>query len=156
MRRTLLVTNDFPPRKGGIQSFVHGMALRLPADDLIVYTSTSPGAAEFDAEQPFQVVRDRTSMLLPTPRVARAVRDLAIEHGCDRVWFGASAPLGLLAAGLRRTTGIRRAVALTHGHEVGWAMMPGTRQALRRVRRGLGRTNVYILHCNVTSGKRST
>ncbi|MCH7232415.1 glycosyltransferase family 4 protein [Glycomyces sp. L485] len=133
MSRTLLVTNDFPPRRGGIQTFVHGMALRLPSDDLVVYTSSSPGHAEFDASQPFTVVRDRTSMLLPTPRVARAVTQLAREHRCDRVWFGAAAPLGLLAPRLLRDTGIERAIALTHGHEVGWAAMPGTRQALRRI-----------------------
>ncbi|MCD0444488.1 glycosyltransferase family 4 protein [Glycomyces sp. A-F 0318] len=133
MSRTLLVTNDFPPRRGGIQTFVHGMALRLPSDDLVVYTSTSPGWAEFDAAQPFTVVRDRTAMLLPTPRVARAVTDLAREHRCDRVWFGAAAPLGLLAAGLKRDTGIERAIALTHGHEVGWAAMPGTRALLGRI-----------------------
>nr|WP_245595358.1 glycosyltransferase family 4 protein [Glycomyces tenuis] len=133
MSRTLLVTNDFPPRRGGIQTFVHGMALRLPSDDLVVYTSTSPGHAEFDAAQPFTVVRDRTSMLLPTPRVARAVTAIAREHRCDRVWFGAAAPLGLLAAGLLHDTGIERAIALTHGHEVGWAMMPGTRGTLRRI-----------------------
>jgi phosphatidylinositol alpha-1,6-mannosyltransferase len=133
MSRTLLVTNDFPPRRGGIQTFVHGMALRLPSDDLVVYTSTSPGWAEFDAAQPFTVVRDRAAMLLPTPRVARALTDLAREHRCDRVWFGAAAPLGLLAAGLKHDTGIERAIALTHGHEVGWAMMPGTRGTLQRI-----------------------
>ncbi|MDN3238553.1 glycosyltransferase family 4 protein [Glycomyces tritici] len=133
MSRTLLVTNDFPPRRGGIQTFVHGMALRLPSDDLVVYTSTSPGWAEFDAVQPFTVVRDRSTMLVPTPRVARAVTAVAREHRCDRVWFGAAAPLGLLAAGLKHDTGIERAIALTHGHEVGWAMMPGTRGALRRI-----------------------
>jgi phosphatidylinositol alpha-1,6-mannosyltransferase len=133
MSRTLLVTNDFPPRRGGIQTFVHGMSLRLPSDGLVVYTSTSPGWAEFDAAQPFPVVRDRAGMLLPTPRVARAVTDLAREHRCDRVWFGAAAPLGLLAAGLKRDTGIERAIALTHGHEVGWAAMPGTRRVLERI-----------------------
>ncbi|WP_233163769.1 glycosyltransferase family 4 protein [Glycomyces salinus] len=133
MSRTLLVTNDFPPRRGGIQTFVHGMALRLPSEDLVVYTSTSPGWAAFDAVQPFTVVRDRASMLLPTPRVARAVTALAREHRCDRVWFGASAPLGLLAGRLVGDTAIERAIALTHGHEVGWAAMPGTRHALRRI-----------------------
>lgn len=137
MSRTLLVTNDFPPRRGGIQTFVHGMALRLPSDDLVVYTSASPGWEEFDAAQPFTVVRDRTAMLLPTPRVARAVTAIAREHRCDRVWFGAAAPLGLLAAGLKHDTGIERAIALTHGHEVGWAMMPGTRGALRRIAESL-------------------
>ncbi|WP_199043272.1 glycosyltransferase [Glycomyces salinus] len=57
--RTLLVTNDLPPRRGGIQTFVQGMASRLPAEDLVVYASTSPGWAEFDAAQPFTVVRER-------------------------------------------------------------------------------------------------
>ncbi|GAA0910456.1 hypothetical protein GCM10009557_84860 [Virgisporangium ochraceum] len=77
MARTLLVTNDFPPRPGGIQIFVHKLAVRQPADDLVVYASSWRGAREFDAEQPFEVVRDRTSVLLPTPRVARRAADLA-------------------------------------------------------------------------------
>nr|WP_083787393.1 glycosyltransferase family 4 protein [Stackebrandtia nassauensis] len=112
------------------------MATRLPVEHLVVYCSTSPGAAAFDAEQPFPVVRARTSMLLPTPGAARAAARVAVEHDCDAVWFGAAAPLGLLAAGLKRRTAIRRAVALTHGHEVGWAKLPVARTALRRIARG--------------------
>jgi phosphatidylinositol alpha-1,6-mannosyltransferase len=53
------------------------------------------------------------------------------------VWFGAAAPLGLLAAGLRRRSGIRRAIGLTHGHEVGWAALPGARALLRLIGRGV-------------------
>ncbi|MCU7725686.1 glycosyltransferase family 4 protein [Actinoplanes sp. KI2] len=136
MRRTLLVTNDFPPRPGGIQQFVHNLAVRQPAGSLVVYASTWKGAEKFDAEQPFEVVREPTGVLLPTPGVARRAAALAREHGCDRVWFGAAAPLGLLADGLRRTAGITRAVALTHGHEIGWAALPGARQLLRRIARG--------------------
>jgi phosphatidylinositol alpha-1,6-mannosyltransferase len=136
MRRTLLVTNDFPPRPGGIQQFVHNLAVRQPAGSLVVYASTWKGAEKFDAEQPFEVVRESTAVLLPTPGVARRAAALAREHGCDRVWFGAAAPLGLLADGLRRNAGITRAVALTHGHEIGWAALPGARQLLRRIARG--------------------
>jgi phosphatidylinositol alpha-1,6-mannosyltransferase len=136
MGRTLLVTNDFPPRPGGIQQFVHNLAVRQPAGSLVVYASTWKGAEKFDAEQPFEVVREPTGMLLPTPAVARRAAALAREHGCDRVWFGAAAPLGLLADGLRRTAGVTRAVALTHGHEIGWAALPGARQLLRRIARG--------------------
>jgi phosphatidylinositol alpha-1,6-mannosyltransferase len=58
---------------------------------------------------------------------------LAGEHGASTVWFGASAPLGLLGPHLRRAAGIERVVASTHGHEVGWSMLPGARQALRRI-----------------------
>ncbi|WP_406042504.1 glycosyltransferase family 4 protein [Micromonospora sp. NBC_00898] len=137
MTRTLLVTNDFPPRPGGIQSFVHHLAVRQPAGSVVVYASSWRGAEKFDADQPFEVVRERTRVLLPTPLIARRAAKLARSYDCDTVWFGAAAPLGLLAAGLRRRAGIRRAVALTHGHEVGWAALPGARAALRRIGRGV-------------------
>ncbi|MCO8276065.1 glycosyltransferase family 4 protein [Actinoplanes sp. TRM 88003] len=136
MGRTLLVTNDFPPRPGGIQQFVHNLAVRQPADSVVVYASTWRGAAAFDAEQPFEVVRESTGILLPTPPIARRAAEIARAHGCDRVWFGAAAPLGLLADGLRRRAGIERAVSLTHGHEIGWAALPGARTLLRRIARG--------------------
>src|SRR5207302_8031840 len=67
--RTLLVTNDFPPRPGGIQQFVHNLAVRQPPGSVVVYASTWRGAAAFDAVQPFEVVREDTSVLLPTPAV---------------------------------------------------------------------------------------
>lgn len=137
MNRTLVITNDFPPRAGGIQSFVHNLAVRQPTGSIVVYASTHPGADKFDAEQPFEVVREATGMLLPTPAVARRAARLAVEYGCDTLWFGAAAPLGLLAPGLRRRAGIERAVALTHGHEIGWAALPGARATLRRIARGL-------------------
>jgi phosphatidylinositol alpha-1,6-mannosyltransferase len=133
MRKTLVVTNDFPPRPGGIQAYVHGFARQLPAEQLVVYASTSGGAARFDAEQRFAVIRDRSSMLLPTPRVLRRVREVARAEGCEAVWFGAAAPLGLLAAGLRRDPGIERVVASTHGHEPGWAVLPVARTLLHRI-----------------------
>jgi phosphatidylinositol alpha-1,6-mannosyltransferase len=140
--RTLLVTNDFPPRPGGIQSFVHNLALRQPPGSLVVYASTWPRhdrrpAAKFDADQPFEVVREDTGVLLPTPAVARRAAQLARAHECDTVWFGAAAPLGLLADGLRRRAGIRWVVAQTHGHEAGWAALPGARTLLRRIANGV-------------------
>jgi phosphatidyl-myo-inositol dimannoside synthase len=131
-RRTLVVTNDFPPRAGGIQAFVHTLVCRQPAGSVVVYASTSPGAAAFDAAQPFPVVRHPTRLLVPTPAVLRRARDVARAEECTAVWFGAAAPLALLAPGLRGA-GVDRAVASTHGHEVGWAALPGARQALRRI-----------------------
>lgn len=135
MSRTLLVTNDFPPRPGGIQQFVHNLAVRQAPGSIVVYASRWPGREAFDAEQPFPVIREETSMLLPTPAVARRAAEIARDYECDRVWFGAAAPLGLLAGGLRRRAGIERAVALTHGHEAGWAALPGARTMLRRIAR---------------------
>ncbi|MEV8591860.1 glycosyltransferase family 4 protein [Streptomyces sp. NPDC052012] len=139
MHKTLIVTNDFPPRPGGIQAFLHNMALRLDPDRLVVYASTwkrsregVEATAAFDAEQPFTVVRDRTTMLLPTPQATRRAVGLLREHGCTSVWFGAAAPLGLMAPALRRA-GAERIVATTHGHEAGWAQLPAARQLLRRI-----------------------
>jgi phosphatidylinositol alpha-1,6-mannosyltransferase len=131
--RTLLVTNDFPPRAGGIQTYLHAFAERIPAGELAVYAPAWPGAAEFDAAFPHPVHRHPTSLMLPVPAVAaRAVR-LAREHRATTVWFGAAAPLALLGPHLRRHAGIERVVGSTHGHEVGWSMLPGARQALRRI-----------------------
>ena len=133
--RVLCVTNDFPPRPGGIQQFVHSLATRLPADEVVVYTSRWPGFEAFDAAQPFPVVRHATTMLLPTPDVARSVRAVARAEGCDSVWFGAALPLGLLGRGLRDVAD--RVVASTHGHEIGWARLPAARQVLQRVASGV-------------------
>ncbi|WP_225798734.1 glycosyltransferase family 4 protein [Streptomyces sp. NK15101] len=142
MHKTLIVTNDFPPRPGGIQAFLHNMALRLDPDRIVVYASTwkrsregIEATAAFDAEQPFTVVRDRTTMLLPTPRVTARATALRGGHGWGSVWFGAAAPLGLMAPALRRA-GARRLVATTHGHEAGWAQLPAARQLLRRIGEG--------------------
>ncbi|MBO8186034.1 glycosyltransferase family 4 protein [Streptomyces spirodelae] len=139
MRKTLIVTNDFPPRPGGIQAFLHSMALRLDPSQVVVYASTwkrgregTEATAAFDAEQPFTVVRDRATMLLPTPRVTKRAVSLLRAHGCRAVWFGAAAPLGLMAPALRRA-GAEQIVATTHGHEAGWAQLPAARSLLRRI-----------------------
>jgi phosphatidyl-myo-inositol dimannoside synthase len=130
--RLLVVTNDFPPRPGGIQSFVHGVVSRLPADDVVVLTSRWRDCEAWDATQPFTVVRHDTSVLLPTAAVRRHAIELFSEHECTDVWFGAAAPLGLLAPALRGA-GARCIVATTHGHEVGWAALPAARTLLRRI-----------------------
>ncbi|GLW63021.1 glycosyl transferase family 1 [Actinomadura rubrobrunea] len=130
--RTLVVTNDFPPRPGGIQAFVHNLALRRPAGSVVVYAPAWKGAAAFDAAQPFPVVRHPTSLMLPEPSVLRRAGELVRSEGCDSVLFGAAAPLGLLASPLRRY-GAERFVGITHGHEAGWAALPVARRVLRRI-----------------------
>ncbi|KJS63622.1 glycosyltransferase family 4 protein [Streptomyces rubellomurinus] len=138
MHRTLIVTNDFPPRPGGIQAFVHNMAVRQPAGSVVVYASTWRDSSEvrsFDAEQPFPVIRDRTKVMVPTPRVTRRAAEILRAEKCDSVWFGAAAPLGLMAPALRRA-GADRLLGMTHGHEAAWAQLPGSRQLLRRIGAG--------------------
>ncbi|MFF8594187.1 glycosyltransferase family 4 protein [Streptomyces sp. NPDC015220] len=136
MGSTLVITNDFPPRQGGIETFVHALTTRMPGDDVVVYTSHEPGDTAYDATLPFPVVRDRTRMLLPTGRVTRRAVEIARAHGCDRVWFGAAAPLALMAPALREA-GVRRVVATTHGHEIWWARLPGARRMMRRIGEGV-------------------
>jgi phosphatidylinositol alpha-1,6-mannosyltransferase len=132
MPKVLIVTNDYPPRSGGIQSFVHALACRMPADSVVVYAPAWAGAAEFDARQAFTIVRHPGSLMLPVKSVRDRAVALLAEHGCDTVLFGAAAPLGLLAPSLRRA-GASRIVALTHGHEAGWAALPGARWLFRRI-----------------------
>jgi phosphatidylinositol alpha-1,6-mannosyltransferase len=131
--RTLLVTNDFPPRTGGIQRYLLELTTRLPDGELVVYAPAWPGAAAFDARLPFPVHRHPTSLMVPEPTVLRRAARIARAHAVDTVWFGAAAPLALLGPRLRRTADGARTLASSHGHEVGWSMLPGARQALRHI-----------------------
>jgi phosphatidylinositol alpha-1,6-mannosyltransferase len=121
---TLFITNDFGPRAGGIETFVHGLIERLPKGSVIVYTSAQANSTEFDAKwlQDFgvEVIRDRSKILLPTPRVTMACQKILRERNLTRVAFGAAAPLGLMSRFLK-SAGAKKIVALTHGHEVWWA-----------------------------------
>ena len=136
MSRVLLVTNDFPPRRGGIQSYLVELVSRLAATGehtLTVYAPQWKDADVFDAQTPgYRVVRHPGTLMLPVPTVDSRMRRLIAEGGIDTVWFGAAAPLGLLAHRARRA-GASRVLASTHGHEVGWSMLPAARSVLRRI-----------------------
>jgi len=131
--KTLVVTNDFPPRRGGIESFVFSLCADMLGHELVVYTARMAGSDVVDRSVDYPVIRDRARTLLPTFRVARAVQQVARDHGCDHVLFGAAAPLGLLAAELKRASGVSHAKGLTHGHEVWWARVPVARRLLYRI-----------------------
>jgi phosphatidylinositol alpha-1,6-mannosyltransferase len=122
--KILCITNDFGPRAGGIETFVMGLIERAPKGSITVYTSSQENTKLYDEQwlQDFGVaiIRDRSKILLPTPRVARNIRKIVKRDSIEQVFFGAAAPLGLLARSLRRS-GVSRIVALTHGHEVWWA-----------------------------------
>ncbi len=130
MPRTLIITNDFPPRVGGIESFVSDVCALLD-HDVVVYAPGTDGAVASDRDRPFPVIRNGP-LLLPTPRIAARTVELLGEFGATRVIFGAAAPLGLLAPALRRA-GARHIVGLTHGHETWWARVPAARQLLHRI-----------------------
>jgi phosphatidylinositol alpha-1,6-mannosyltransferase len=148
--RTLLVTNDFPPRTGGIQRYLLELTTRLPDGELVVYAPAWPGATAFDARLPFPVHRHPTSLMVPGPTVLRRSVRVARAHAVDTVWFGAAAPLALLGPRLRRTADVARTLASSHGHEVGWSMLPGARQALRHIGRN---TDVVTTVSHYTRGR---
>jgi phosphatidylinositol alpha-1,6-mannosyltransferase len=132
----LFVTNDFGPRAGGIETFVIGLIERRPFGQTIVYTSAQAGSEAYDkawkSEFGVTVIRDRAKILLPTPRVARNLSRIIKESNIQVAAFGAAAPLGLLSASMKRA-GVRKTVALTHGHEVWWAKVFPFNYALRKI-----------------------
>jgi phosphatidyl-myo-inositol dimannoside synthase len=138
MTSVLLVTNDFPPRSGGIQSYLENLVgglVKTGTHTLTVYAPKWKGCEAFDLEAAtdgYEVVRHPTTLMVPEPSVAIRMRRLIASHDVDTVWFGAAAPLALLAP-LARDAGASRVIASTHGHEVGWSMLPLARTALRRI-----------------------
>ena len=96
----LLVTNDFPPKIGGIQSLLWEWWRRLPPGSFAVLTSPYEGAAEFDAEQPFHIERTREPVLLPHPWMVQRINSLARQVGADLVVLDPALPLGLVGPSL--------------------------------------------------------
>ena len=132
--RVLLVTNDFPPTIGGIQSYLRDFINTLSPQDVVVFASTQDAvaAADWDDQAAYRVYRWPRRVMLPTPATTRRMQQIIRAENIDVVWFGAAAPLALMARAAR-AAGARRVVASTHGHEVGWSMLPGARQVLRLI-----------------------
>ena len=132
----LFVTNDFGPRAGGIETFIIGLIQRRPFGTTVIYTSFQENSEQYDsdwlANYGVRVIRDRSKILLPTPRVAFNLRAIIKREGITTAAFGAAAPLGLLSASMKRA-GVTRTVALTHGHEVWWAKVFPFNLLLRRI-----------------------
>jgi phosphatidylinositol alpha-1,6-mannosyltransferase len=127
----VLVTNDFPPKVGGIQSYLWELWRRLPAGEATVLTTAWAGAAEWDAAQPFRIERTRQRVLLPTGPLVEQVQRLVADVGASLVVLDPALPLGLIGPRL----GINYAVVV-HGAEVTVpGRLPATRQLLRRVLR---------------------
>lgn len=128
----LLVTNDFPPKHGGIQSYLWELWRRLPADEFVVMTTPHAGAAAWDAAQPFRVVRTPERVLLPTPSLGRRIDELAEEVGADLVVLDPALPVGALGPRLARPYAL-----VLHGAEVTvYGRLPASRQLLGRTLRG--------------------
>ena len=129
---SLLVTNDFPPKVGGIQSYLWELWRRLPPGRASVLTTPFEGAAAFDDAAPLPITRTREPVLLPAPWMGRRIRRQAKGAGAGLVVLDPALPLGWVGPGLN----LPYAVVL-HGAEVTVpAALPGPNRLLGRVVRG--------------------
>ena len=135
-KNILVITNDFGPRTGGIETFVMGLLERIVDHKVVVFTSQQGDTSEYDQQwfKKFgvQVIRDRSKILLPSLRVAKRAKEIAQMHNIEVVVFGAAAPLALMAPKLRKA-GAKKIIALTHGHEVWWARIFPFNLAMKRI-----------------------
>ncbi len=130
---SLLATNDFPPKVGGIQSYLYELWSRLPSAETTVFTTAHPDAASWDAEQKFRIERARHTFLLPTQAISTRVDDLARDVGASVVFLDPMVPLG--AIGPRLTAAPY--VIVAHGAEVTvYGRIPVTGTIGKRVLRG--------------------
>lgn len=130
---SLLATNDFPPKIGGIQTYLHELWRRLPADATTVLTTPHAEATAWDATQGFRIERTRQGFLLPTPSMANRIDSLAAEVGADLVFLDPMLPLGNVGPRLRAAP----YVVVAHGAEITvYGRIPGSAALARRVLRG--------------------
>ena len=133
--KVLVVTNDFPPRVGGVNGYVAELMRRFPPGDVTVFAADWPQAEPFDARFPQRVVRWPSRGMYPTAPVRDRVEELVRESGADIVLFGAAAPLALMGRSIQKRTGVPYAT-FTHGVEVWAGQFPVTRGLLGSVTRG--------------------
>ncbi len=127
--RTLLVTNDYPPKVGGIQRTLEALVDRFPPDRVAVLCPDHGDAGAFDDAAPYRVLRQPAPFLWPTPSVADAVREAVDATAAEVVLFGATYPLALLGPRLA-ASGVPY-IAAAHGFEYWLSIAPGTHAAMR-------------------------
>ncbi len=150
MPRHLLVTNDYPPKLGGIQNYLWELWRRLPPEEVCVLTRSHPGDAEWDAQQDHQVIRSPRQFLLPTQEMGQEITELVAEIDAELVLYDPAVPLGALAPRLPHPYGV-----ILHGAEVTVpGRLPGTRQVLGRVLRG-ARVVITAGRYSVTEAERA-
>jgi len=127
----LLVTNDFPPKVGGIQNYLWELWRRLPPESTAVLTTPHDGATAFDSQQPIRIERDQSRVLVPTRALAQRINAMADRLDVDLVLLDPAFPLGILGPYLERPYGV-----VLHGAEVTIpGRLPVTKSILRRVLR---------------------
>jgi phosphatidyl-myo-inositol dimannoside synthase len=157
--KVLAISNDFPPKVGGINYYVAHLLSRFPRGEVTVFAPEWPGGPEHDSGFPHRVVRWTSRSMYPTGGVLDAVLELIDEVRPDIVLFGAAAPLALLGPTIERRTGVPFAT-FTHGVEIWAGQVPVTRALLSRVGKharlimGPSRWTVELLRSVIGDGPR--
>ena len=138
--RTLLVTNDFPPRVGGIQRTLHALVRELPPDRIAVWAPRWEGWEAFDAGEPYEVIREPRRFFWPTPATLRRARELVAATGAEVILFGDAFPLAVLGPTLAEE-GTPYLVA-AHGFDYWLSLTPGAHLMLRRITARASRVSV--------------
>jgi phosphatidyl-myo-inositol dimannoside synthase len=129
--RTLLVTNDYPPRVGGIQRTLEALWKELPPDRVSVLAPAWDEAEAFDAAAPYPILREPVEFMWPTPTLSRRVTDAVAELDVEVVLFGDAFPLATLGPGLARR-GVPYLVA-AHGFDYWMSVVPGAHTLMRHM-----------------------
>lgn len=131
--RHLVVTNDFPPKVGGIESYVRGLCAGVAPEDVVVIAPARPGHEAVDRSLPYTVLRLRGQYMRASGRVAKAVTETVRTHGVEAVHFAHALPLGRLGSRVRKSAGVPVTI-FTYGSEILVpGRMPFVRRALRKV-----------------------
>lgn len=132
--RHVFVTNDFPPKTGGIESYLTSLLRGFDAGDVAVVAPARTGWEDVDAELAYDVHRVRGTYLRATRDVQRAILRAAGDVGADAVHFLAALPLGRLGPRVRDEIGVPFTV-MAHG--TGEILLPArvpfARRALHHV-----------------------
>lgn len=131
--RTIFVTNDFPPRIGGAQTYYWGAIRTLDPSEVVIVAPAHHDAAAFDATHPYPVVRTPSSVLWPTPQLRRTVEHLVVTHDASLVQLGHPLPAGILGPQVKASTGVPYVVFLGAAEVTVPGAVPGVRRLLRHV-----------------------
>ena len=147
--RTLFVTNDFPPRIGGAQSYYWGVIRTLDPTEVAILAPAHIDAAAFDATHPYTVVRASTSVLWSTRAMLHTVEQMAEREGAELIQLGHPLPAGMLGPQLRQRRGLPYVVFLGGAEGTLPGAVPGATNLLRHV---LGKASMLLTVSEYTAG----
>lgn len=125
MKRTLLLTQFFPPEKGGIQNYLYNICKNLPSDKTFVFSSTphKKEILEFDQSQPFKIYRNNSQEIyqklhLTSLSIYKETSKIVKENNIEKIFLGHFyIPYVITALILKKFKNIPYTI-FTHGLEI--------------------------------------